>query len=71
MHYTVSILCNRGQVGVVYFDLSKTFDLVDAVILLSELQNVCVQRRLPGRFGSYVPSRGSSVKIREAYLYSH
>lgn len=70
MNHTVPVLCNRAQVDVVYFNLSKASDLVDHALLLSKLRSMGVQGRLLGWFGSYLTNQRSSVQAGESYSHS-
>ena len=57
------VVCSQGQLDVVYFDLSKAFDLVDHKILLAKLYHYGVGGELFEWFKSYLLHRKGFVRV--------
>lgn len=57
------VVCNRGQLDVVYFDLSKAFDLVDHKLLLSKLSYYGVCGQVLAWFKNYLLNREGYVRV--------
>ncbi|MDD9361315.1 MAG: reverse transcriptase family protein, partial [Anaplasma sp.] len=67
MNVAVPTVCRRGQLDVIYFDLSKAFDVVDHNLLLKKLQRMGVRGSLLGWFSSYLDGRVNRVRVESAY----
>lgn len=63
MEYVAPIIENRGQVDVIYFDMSKAFDSVNHKLLLAKLECFGISPPLLNWFKSYLCDRRNIVKI--------
>lgn len=63
VEYTSPIIASRGQVDVVYFDLSKAFDLVDHNLLTHKLLRYGVCNQLSMFIRDYLNSRPNFVRV--------
>lgn len=67
LDYCVPFVLNREQVDAIYFDLSKAFDKVSHVLLLSKLHLYGVCTELCNWFKSYLSFRSNSVRVADSY----
>lgn len=63
LDYSVPIIVTRGQVDIVYFDLSKAFDKVNHKLLLYKLSLYGVSSTLLEWFNSYLSERQNRVRV--------
>lgn len=71
MSIASKVVCQRGQLDVVYFDLSKAFDVVDHDILVSKLCGIGVCGKLHNWFQNYLSNRTCVARANGAYSFTY
>lgn len=65
------LLCKKGQLDVIYYDLIKAIDVVGQKVLLTKLFDYYVYCTLDQWQGSYQHGRSCSVRVDEAHLLTY
>lgn len=63
LSFVSPIVCQRGQVDTIYFDMSKAFDLVDHSLLLEKLKSYGMSTTLCTLLHNYLSDRHNFVRI--------
>lgn len=70
LNYTTPFVCNRKQVDIICFDMSKAFDKDCHDIFVSKLKRYSLYFTYWGLFESYISGHGNSVRV-SGVLFDH